>query len=111
MCGAQPTDRGCPAAVEMELKTAYELKMPEDSVASTATAGLLGETYLDIDASHASGPPAHSDEQLPSKESVKVTVETLDRALKVVQLLKQLSDEEKVGKAVPTYTTPTTRKK
>src|SRR5260370_36797166 len=38
----QPTNKTCPAAVEMEIQTPYELKVPQDSVASTATAGLLG---------------------------------------------------------------------
>jgi len=92
---AQPGDKACPGAVEMELRTPYELKIPEDSVASTATAGLLGETYLSIDVSGASGRPIRNGGQLPSRESVKFTAETLDRALKVVDELKRLSDEEK----------------
>jgi ABC-type transporter Mla subunit MlaD len=79
----------------MELRTSYELKIPNDSVVSTATAGILGETYLVIDVSAASGPPIKSGGQLPSKQIVNLTAATVDRALKAVDELKQLSDGEK----------------
>jgi phospholipid/cholesterol/gamma-HCH transport system substrate-binding protein len=106
---AQPDNKTCPAAVEMEIQTPYELKVPQDTVASIATAGLLGETYLVIDASQASGPPTRTGDQLPSKESVNVTAETVVRAVKV---LKHLSDdEEKQGKSPPTKAPPTTKTK
>jgi ABC-type transporter Mla subunit MlaD len=103
---AQPDNKDCPAAVEMEITTPYKLRIPEYSVASTATAGLLGETYLAIDASRASGPPVRTGGQLPSKEGVKFTAETVDRALKAVELLKQLSDEEKNGNVSASKTRP-----
>jgi ABC-type transporter Mla subunit MlaD len=96
---ARPTDKTCTGAVEMELRTPYELEIPQDSVASISTAGILGETYLEIDASHASRPPVGTDGQLPSKESVKFTAATVDRALRAVELMKQLSDEEKSSNA------------
>jgi hypothetical protein len=95
----------------MELRTPYELKIPEDSVASTATGGILGETYLEIDVSGASGSPIQSGGQLPSKESLKFTAATVERALKAVELLKQLLDEEKDRKAAPTKTAPATKTK
>jgi phospholipid/cholesterol/gamma-HCH transport system substrate-binding protein len=103
---AQPDNKACPGGVEMEIQTPYELKIAQDSVASTATAGLLGETYLAIDASQASGPPARNGDQLPSKESVKVTAETVVRAVKAVGILKEFSDEEKDGTSAPTKTPP-----
>jgi len=105
---AQPDDKACPAAVEMEVQTPYEMRIPKDSVASTATAGLLGETYVMIDASQALGPPTRNGDQLPSKEGVKVTAETVVRAVKAVGVLKQLADEEKEGRAEPTKMPPTT---
>jgi len=101
---AQPTDKACPAAVEMKLQAPYELKIPSDGIASTATAGILGETYLEIDVSRASGPPVLSGGRLPSKETSKFTAATADRMLKGVELLKQLSDEEKNSNAEPTTT-------
>jgi ABC-type transporter Mla subunit MlaD len=88
-------DKTCPGSVVMELRTPYELKIPSDSVASTATAGILGETYLEIDVTQASGPPISNGGQLPSKESVKFTAATVDRALRAVELTKQLLEEEK----------------
>lgn len=96
---AQPSNRACPGAVEMELRTPYDLKIPEDSVASIATSGLLGETYLEIDVSAASRPPIQAGGRLPGKESVKFTAETVDRAVKAVQTLKQLSDDERSAAA------------
>jgi phospholipid/cholesterol/gamma-HCH transport system substrate-binding protein len=89
---AEPTNKTCPAAVEMEIRTPYELRIPDDSVASTATEGLLGPTYLEIDVSRASGPPIRNGGQLPSKENVKFTAATVDRALRAVELAKRLSD-------------------
>lgn len=95
---AQPTDKACPGAVEMEIRTPYELRIPKDSVASTATAGVLGPTYLEIDVSGASGPPVQGGGQLPSRESVKFT----DQALRAIESLKQrFADQEKNRKTEP----------
>jgi phospholipid/cholesterol/gamma-HCH transport system substrate-binding protein len=54
---ARPEMKEAPAEVVMVLTPSYELKIPNDSVASLATAGVLGETYVEIDAAHASGAP------------------------------------------------------
>src|SRR5437868_6161601 len=43
--------------VIVALTALYDLKIPNDSTAMLATAGVLGETYLAIDAVGASGPP------------------------------------------------------
>jgi ABC-type transporter Mla subunit MlaD len=102
---AQPMDKACPGAVEMDLHTPYELKVPMDSVASTANVA-FGGTYLEIDISGTSGPPIQNGGRLPSKESVKFTAETLDRALEAAELLKQLSDEEKASNSQAGNTQP-----
>jgi phospholipid/cholesterol/gamma-HCH transport system substrate-binding protein len=102
---AQPSNKTCPGAVEFEIKAPYDLRIPKDSVASTATAGLLGETYLEIDASRASGAPANTGALLPSKESVKFTaavggeLKAVDESLK--QILKQLSDGKRITDVPP----------
>jgi ABC-type transporter Mla subunit MlaD len=96
---AQPLDKACPAAVAMELRTPYELKIRNDSVASTASEGVLGETFLEIDVSGASGPPIQDGGQLPSRESERFTPATLERTLK--ELLKQRSDADKNDKKEP----------
>jgi ABC-type transporter Mla subunit MlaD len=99
---AQPNDKACLAAVEMEIRTPYELRIPKDSVASTATAGLLGETYLEVDASAASGPPILADGQLPSKERTDLTAAAMGRALKAIdELTKRLADTEKNCSVLP----------
>jgi len=104
---AQPMDKACPGAVEMEIRTPYELKIPKDSVASVSNAIVAFEgTHLEIDISGASGPPIQNGGWLPSKESVKFTAETLDRALKAAELLKQLSDEEKASNSQPANAQP-----
>ena len=42
----------------MKLSTKYGYALRRDSVTSLETAGVLGETYLDIDSSQAVGPRA-----------------------------------------------------
>jgi len=105
----QPTDKACQAAVKFDLRTPYELKIPADSVVSVETAGLLGELYLNVDSSHATGAPIGDGGQLTSKESASFTAATLDRALKAVEVLKELSDEEKRESSQPGNTGPNTK--
>ena len=54
---ARPEMKEAPAEVVMVLATSYDLRMPNDSTASVSTEGVLGQAYVAIDASHASGPP------------------------------------------------------
>ena len=53
-----PENKSCPAEIEMQLATTYVLQVPSDSVAEIDTAGLLGPTFVNIDASGASGAAA-----------------------------------------------------
>ena len=66
---ARPDLRDNPAEVRMGLRTEYELSIPKDSVVSVATAGLLGETYLNIDVHEAGGPPIEDHGVLKSRAS------------------------------------------
>jgi phospholipid/cholesterol/gamma-HCH transport system substrate-binding protein len=54
--------------VFMFLQTPYELKIPEDAIVSLATAGVLGETYPEIDLRGSSGAPAGQEATLQSRE-------------------------------------------
>jgi len=54
---ARPEMKEAPAEVVMVLTTSYDLQIPNDSTASVSTAGILGQSYVAIDASHASGSP------------------------------------------------------
>ena len=49
----RPDDHACPIMVELEVRTGYEMKIPRDSKAYAATAGLLGDAYVGIDSSDA----------------------------------------------------------
>src|SRR5277367_4926536 len=64
---ASPQNKNCPAEVEMALTTPYEIRIPKDSIAETNIAGLLGEVYVNIDATQASGAPIENYGYLKSK--------------------------------------------
>lgn len=92
---AQPTIPTCPASVAMELQTSYQLTIPRDAIASITSDGTFNAVYIEIDISHASALAVEDGGRLPSKESERFTAGTVDRVLKGVELVKQLSDEEK----------------
>ena len=56
-----------PVEVTMKLSTKYDYAMRRDSTTSLETAGVLGETYLDIDSSQAVGGPVHDGDTLPTQ--------------------------------------------
>jgi phospholipid/cholesterol/gamma-HCH transport system substrate-binding protein len=56
-----------PVEVTMRLTTKYHYALRRDSVTSLDTAGVLGETYLDIDSSQAVGPEAGDGDTLPTQ--------------------------------------------
>lgn len=64
---ANPQTKDCPAEVTMDLSTPYELKIPKDSITLIETAGILGESYVSIDISQASGSPIGDYGYLKSK--------------------------------------------
>ena len=64
---AQPQSKGCPAEVEMDLATSYALPVPKDALTEIETAGVLGETFVEIDVSQASGPSIENYGYLKSK--------------------------------------------
>ncbi len=56
-----------PVEITMKVSTKYSYGMRRDSVTSLETAGVLGETYIDIDSSQAVGPPAQDGDTLPTQ--------------------------------------------
>jgi ABC-type transporter Mla subunit MlaD len=60
-------DPSCPAAVQMVFATDYDLRIPNDSVVVSESAGILGPAYLGIDISQGSGPPIANGGQLRSQ--------------------------------------------
>src|ERR1700751_1578194 len=59
------------AAVEVVMKvtTKYSFDVRKDSVTALSTAGVLGETYINIDSSHAKGPEARDGDTLAARET------------------------------------------
>ena len=57
-----------PVQVRMKVSTKYSKALKKDSVASLATAGVLGETFVDIDSRAATGPMAQNGDVLPARE-------------------------------------------
>ena len=54
-----------PVEIVMKVSTKYGFNLRRDSVTSLDTAGVLGETFLDIDSSQAIGPLAQDGDTLP----------------------------------------------
>ena len=62
-----PDRRLTPVQVTMRVSTKYHYGLHRDSMTSLDTAGVLGETYLDIDSSEAVGPEARDGDTLPTQ--------------------------------------------
>jgi phospholipid/cholesterol/gamma-HCH transport system substrate-binding protein len=80
-----------PVEVIMKVSTKYGFNLRRDSVTALDTAGVLGETYLDIDSSQAIGAPAQDGETLPTHvhpdfnevvRSSQSTLQNMDALLK-----------------------------
>jgi len=74
---ARPEMKEVPAEVVMVLTPSYELKIPNDATASLATAGVLGDTYVAIDASHASGPPIGTSGVLEARRTTELSTQEI----------------------------------
>jgi phospholipid/cholesterol/gamma-HCH transport system substrate-binding protein len=56
-----------PVVVTMKVSSRFHSMLRTDSVAMLGTAGVLGETFVDIDSSSATGPPVHKHQVLGSR--------------------------------------------
>ncbi len=74
---ARPAMQAAPAEVLMKLQTPYELSIPNDSTVSLATAGVLGETFAEINVAGASGPPIKNGEVLKERPTKFLSTEDL----------------------------------
>jgi ABC-type transporter Mla subunit MlaD len=96
----------------MALATTYEIRIPKDSTAEVETAGLLGETYLSIDTTQASGAPVENYGYLKSKPTKKTPsladqLKSFSDQLKAADVLAHLIRELKeTEKEVPKANTP-----
>ncbi len=80
-----------PVEVIMKVTTKYSFNLRRDSVTALDTAGVLGETYLDIDSSQAFGPVVKDGDTLPTHvhpdfnefvRSSESTLQNMDSLLK-----------------------------
>jgi phospholipid/cholesterol/gamma-HCH transport system substrate-binding protein len=80
-----------PVEIIMKVSTKYGFNLRRDSVTSLDTAGVLGETYLDIDSAQAIGPLAKDGDTLPTQvhpdfnevvRSSQSTLQNMDALLK-----------------------------
>ena len=80
-----------PVECTMKVSTKYAFNLRKDSVASLATAGVLGEVYIDVDSAAAKGPQAQDGDTLAVHETPDIqdvvrasqgTLQNMDALLK-----------------------------
>ena len=79
----------------MVLSPPYELKIPNDSTVLLETAGVLGETFVEIDVASASGPPIGANAVLKAKPTVQLTTEQVIEKLSEVLQEKNCNCDNK----------------
>src|SRR5207302_9272435 len=100
-----------PVEVLMKVNTKYLFNLRRDSVTSLDTAGVLGETYLDIDSSQAIGPPARDGDTLATAihpdfnavvRSSQSTLQNMDAQLKRADRILPFAESAKgsLGKLI-----------
>ena len=65
---SSPEHKAAPVQVVMKLDTTYQSDLHTDSTASLATAGVLGDTGIDISSQFASGPPLRDGDEMKTME-------------------------------------------
>lgn len=100
-----------PVEVTMKVSTKYDFNLRRDSITSLDTAGVLGETYLDIDSSQAVGPAARDGDILPTQvhpdfnqvvRASQSTLQNLDALLKRADRILAFAESGKgsIGKLI-----------
>jgi phospholipid/cholesterol/gamma-HCH transport system substrate-binding protein len=64
-----PSRKLTPVKVIMSLGLNYRAALHADTTASLETAGVLGDTFVDLDSSHATGPELKNGDQVPTTET------------------------------------------
>ena len=99
---ARPELQAAPAEVRMILRTPYPLDIPNDSTVSLATAGVLGETFAEINILGASGVPVKNGGILKEKPSkILSTEEFIEKIGDIVQRKPCPSQSKDVATATP----------
>jgi phospholipid/cholesterol/gamma-HCH transport system substrate-binding protein len=86
-----PNKPRTPVEIIMKVNTRYGFNIRKDSVTSLSTAGVLGETFIDIDSALAKGAEARDGDTLPTRDTPDIqdvvrasqgTLQNLDALLK-----------------------------
>jgi len=86
-----PSKKLTPVEVTMRVTTKYGFNMRRDSVCLLRTSGVLGETYVDLDSSQATGPLVQTGDTLGTREQADIedvvvtsqsTLQNMDALLK-----------------------------
>src|ERR1700723_4263544 len=105
---ARPTT---PVEVTMKVNTKYSSYLRKDSVTLLSTAGVLGETYVDVNSAQAKGPEARDGDVLPARDQPELqdvvratqgTLENMDALLKRVDRIVAFieSGQGSIGKVI-----------
>ena len=100
-----------PVEVMMRVNTKYSFDLKKDSVTLLTTAGVLGETYVDVDSSTAKGPEAVDGDTLQARDQPQIqdvvrasqgTLENIDILLKRVDRIVAFieSGQGSIGKVI-----------
>jgi len=100
-----------PVEVLMKVNTKYLFNLRKDSTILLATAGILGETYVDVDSSTAKGPEVSNGDTLVAKEQPDIqdvvrasqsTLQNIDTLLKRVDRIVAFieSGQGSIGKVI-----------
>jgi ABC-type transporter Mla subunit MlaD len=74
---ARPELKETPVEIVMVLNPQYDLNIPADSTVLLETAGVLGETFVEVDSAHASGPPIRANSVLKAQPTARLTTEQI----------------------------------
>jgi phospholipid/cholesterol/gamma-HCH transport system substrate-binding protein len=100
-----------PVEVTMKVNTKYAFDLRKDSLTLLSTAGVLGETYVDIDSSAAKGPEVTNGDTLPAQNQPQLedvvrasqgTLQNMDSLLKRVDRIMTFieSGQGSIGKVI-----------
>ncbi len=100
-----------PVEVTMKVNTKYSFNMRKDSVTLMSTAGILGETFVDVDSSTAKGPPVVDGDTLAARDQPDIqdvvrasqgTLQNMDSLLKRVDRIVAFieSGQGTIGKVI-----------
>lgn len=108
---SDPDKRLTPVEITMKVSTRYRSNLRSDSVTALATAGVLGETYIDINSALARGPEAKDGDVLTTRDTPDIqdvvrasqgTLQNMDALLKRLDRILAFveSGQGSIGKVI-----------